>query len=404
MLRVASRITRLPSVSPIGFIQSTNRTYVHFTPKEKIIKGGVPAIINHRYFSTDPDTVKKHVVEKKSTTPGENEKKSTMHTKPKLKEETSFTKISGTKIIQSLYQYVWPDDRGLQLRVAGSLGLLVIAKLLNVQVPFLFKYVIDALNQPAVVVLPVGLLLSYGLAKSGAALFNELRNTIFAKVAQEAVREVSKKTFLHLHSMDLSYHLGRETGALSKIVDRGSRGITWVLNAIVFHMLPTIFEIVLVCSILTVSCGPSFAAITVATLTSYIVFTLAITQWRTKFRKQMNAMDNLAGSKVVDSLLNYETVKYYQNEKYEADCYEEFLKVYEKAALKTQSSLAILNVGQNFIFTAALTISMYLAATQVLDGTLTVGDLVMVPTTPFTFFFLFRIFLEFVKLIFLFPK
>lgn len=296
-----------------------------------------------------------------------------------IQDKPTFDAISGTKILKFLSSYVWPkDEPALRARVCGSLALLVGAKLLNLQVPFAFKGIVDSLNEPDIVLLPAGLILSYGLARTGVSLFNELRNAVFAKVAQQAVREISKNTFLHLHSLDLSFHLGRETGSLARILDRGSRGITWVLNAIVFHMFPTILELSLVCGVLTYKCGPQFALVTVGTIVAYTAFTLGVTQWRTKFRKQMNSIDNIAGSKVVDSLLNYETVKYFNNEKYEADRYDECLRIYQNAALKTQSSLSLLNYGQNFIFSAALTGLMYLAAGQIVEGSLTVGDLVLV--------------------------
>ena len=344
-------------------------------------------ITSFQLSNTNKSTIIQNVCRSYSTsasppnqTNQKNQKNSSKESIAKEVEKTgSFTSVSGKKILKYLVQYVWPKNEVyLKARVCFAMSLLIGAKVLNIQVPFILKDIIDSLNQPDIVLLPAGMIISYGLARAGVSLFNELRNTVFANVAQQAVREIAKQTFLHLHSLDLSFHLTRETGGLSRILDRGSRGITWVLNAIVFHMFPTVLEVSLVCGILTMKCGPEFAAVTLATIIAYTAFTLGVTQWRTKFRKQMNSIDNIAGSKVIDSLLNYETVKYFNNEKYEADRYDECLRIYQNAALKTQSSLSFLNFGQNLIFASALSGIMYLAAGQIVDGGLTVGDLVMV--------------------------
>lgn len=222
------------------------------------------------------------------------------------------------------------------------------------------------------------LLIGYGGARLGATLFSELRNVVFANVAQTAIRSVARSIFAHLHTLDLSWHLSRQTGGLSRALDRGNKGISFLLSSLVFHIAPTILEIGLVSGILAHNYGSSFAAITVATMASYTAFTFGITSWRTRFRKEMNAADNAAASKAVDSLVNFEAVKYFNNEKYETKLYDEHLVKYENAALKTASSLALLNTGQNAIFTAAMAGMMWMASQGVLDGTLTVGDLVMV--------------------------
>jgi len=200
----------------------------------------------------------------------------------------------------------------------------------------------------------------------------------FARVAQHSIRTIALNVFRHLHSLDLSFHLNRQTGALSKTIDRGSRGITTILNAIVFNIVPTIFELSLVTAILAVSCGPQFSAVAVGAVASYAAFTLSITSWRTKFRLNMNRAENEAGNRAIDSLINYETVKYFNNEGYELREYDKHLRQYEGAALKTSASLAALNFGQGAIFSSALGLIMYMATKEISQGNMTVGDLVMV--------------------------
>ena len=298
--------------------------------------------------------------------------------------------VGGWKIIRAMIGYVWPKDKlGLRIRVVVALSLLVGAKVLNVQVPFLFKYLVDHLNDKTkmldmatpsntVLTLATALVLGYGIARAGASGMNELRNAVFGKVAQSSIRRVAKNVFQHLHNLDLSFHLSRQTGALSKSIDRGTRGINFVLSALVFNVVPTIFEVTLVSSILYYQCGGKFALVSLGCIASYAAFTLGITSWRTKFRVQMNQADQEAGNKAIDSLINYETVKYFGNEKYEVNRYDQSLQKYEKASLKTTTSLAGLNWGQQAIFSAGLTAMMYLAAQGIMTGTMTVGDLVMV--------------------------
>ncbi|XP_069953923.1 iron-sulfur clusters transporter ABCB7, mitochondrial [Cherax quadricarinatus] len=218
----------------------------------------------------------------------------------------------------------------------------------------------------------------YGIARTGAAAFSELRNAVFAKVAQNSIRKIARNVFLHLHSLDLNFHLSRQTGALSKAIDRGSRGINFVMSALVFNVVPTIFEVSLVSGILAYKCGFEFAGVTVLSIATYAAFTLGITQWRTKFRIKMNKAENEAGNKAIDSLINYETVKYFNNEIHEADQYDKYQQKYERASLKTATSLALLNWGQNAIFSIALSAMMVLATKEIIAGHLTVGDLVMV--------------------------
>lgn len=296
--------------------------------------------------------------------------------------------LAGWKILREMVKHIWPRDQPrLKARVIIALGLLVGAKLMNVTIPFFFKYAVDYYNKlpalsssPEATIITVGtaLILGYGAARLGASLFNELRNAVFAKVAQSSIRTVARSTFLHLHSLDLSYHLSRQTGAMSRAVDRGTRGISFVLSALVFNVFPTFFEVSLVTGILAYKCGWAFAAVTLGTIATYSVYTLAITQWRTKFRVQMNKADNESGSQAIDSLINFETVKYFNNERYEADQYDKVLARYEAAALKTTTSLSTLSFGQGAIFSMALTALMVMTSQGITAGTMSVGDLVMV--------------------------
>ncbi|XP_071112669.1 iron-sulfur clusters transporter ABCB7, mitochondrial-like [Haliotis cracherodii] len=298
--------------------------------------------------------------------------------------------VSGWDIVKAMMTYIWPKDKpGIKARVVIAVGLLIGSKVMNVQVPFIFKYAVDWLNAPSnwlnlgdptatIVTMATALLIGYGLARVSASAFNELRNAVFAKVAQSSIRRVARNVFLHLHNLDLSFHLARQTGAVSKAIDRGTRGINFVLSALVFNVVPTIFEVSLVTSILYYKCGIQYAMVALGCIGTYTLFTLLITQWRTQFRVKMNQADSKAGSMAIDSLINYETVKYFNNEKYEADKYDKVLKNYETASLKTTTSLAMLNWGQNAIFSAGLTAIMLLSSQQIMAGTMTVGDLVMV--------------------------
>uniref|UniRef100_A0AAZ3Q6F4 Iron-sulfur clusters transporter ABCB7, mitochondrial n=1 Tax=Oncorhynchus tshawytscha TaxID=74940 RepID=A0AAZ3Q6F4_ONCTS len=300
--------------------------------------------------------------------------------------------VNSRTILSNMLSYVWPKNRpDLRARVAIALGLLAGAKVMtNVMVPFMFKYAVDELNglsghmlnlsdaPNTVATMATAVLIGYGVSRAGSALFNELRNAVFGKVAQSSIRRIAKNVFLHLHSLDLGFHLSRQTGALSKAIDRGTRGISFVLSAIVFNLGPTALEMGLVSAILYYKCGVEFAAVTLGTLGAYTAFTIAVTQWRTRFRIEMNNADNEAGNAAIDSLLNYETVKYFNNEKYEAEKYDGYLKSYESSSLKTTYTLAMLNFGQSAIFSVGLTGIMVLASKGIMAGSMTVGDLVMV--------------------------
>ncbi|KIK45245.1 hypothetical protein CY34DRAFT_801869 [Suillus luteus UH-Slu-Lm8-n1] len=286
-------------------------------------------------------------------------------------------------IVKRLMSHVWPkDDWGTRGRVVLGFGLLIAGKVLNVQVPQLFKSVIDALNldvmaDSTVWVVAGSLILGYGAARTGATLFGELLNVVFANIGQQAVRRVARETFEHLLNLDLKFHLARQTGGLTRAIDRGTKGITFMLQAIIFRIFPTALEISMVCGILTWKFGWDFAAITVTALAAYTWFTVRTTSWRTQFRRDANKADNKAATVAIDSLINYEAVKHFNNEKFEIAQYDKHLKQYEKSSVKITTSLAYLNSGQNIIFSTALTATMFLAAQGVMKGTMTVGDLVM---------------------------
>ena len=285
--------------------------------------------------------------------------------------------------LRSLFRYLWPDGRGdLKARVLLALGLLVVARVINVYVPFLYKAAVDALGGagPAVVALPVMVILAYGGARVLSQTFGELRDAVFAKVGQHAIRAVALRTFQHLHGLSLRFHLERQTGGITRAIERGTAGINFLLSFMLFNILPTLFEICLVCIVLYVNYDQYFALITFATISVYIVYTFSITEWRIKYRREMNQRDQEANTRAIDSLLNYETVKYFGNEDHEARRYDGALERYQKAAVISQQSLSLLNIGQGFIIAVGLVGVMLLAARGVLDGTMTLGDFVLVNT------------------------
>lgn len=292
---------------------------------------------------------------------------------------------SQLKMLRSLLATIWPkDNRGFKIRVVVALLLLIGSKLLNIQVPFFFKSIIDEMNiewaeQLGTIGTVMGtMILAYGGARFGAVLFGELRNAVFASVSQLAIKRVANNTFRHLLDMDLQFHLLRQTGGLTRAIDRGTKGISYVLSAMVFHIIPITFEISVVCGILTYNYGLQFAAVTLLTMAAYSVFTIRTTAWRTGFRRQANNADNQAASVALDSLINYESVKYFNNEAFQCSNYNDSLTKYEMASIKVATSLAFLNAGQNLIFTLALTAMMYMGCQGVSTGTLSVGDLVLI--------------------------
>lgn len=264
-------------------------------------------------------------------------------------------------------------------RVALAMTLLILAKLANVTVPLVLKQIIDALDKShAVLMIPVSLIVGYGLLRLFSTLFGELRDAVFAKVTQRAIRRVALQVFEHLHSLSLRFHLDRQTGGVSRDIDRGTRGIGFLLNFMLFNILPTLLEIGLVAAILLSKYNVWFAGITFVTLIFYIGFTLFVTEWRMVVRRTMNELDSKANSRAIDSLLNYETVKYFGNEQYEARRYDHNMEHWETAAVRNQTSLAFLNAGQSVIIAIGITALMWLAADEVVKGTMTLGDLVLV--------------------------
>ncbi|SEP31787.1 ABC transporter ATP-binding protein/permease [Nitrosovibrio sp. Nv6] len=281
------------------------------------------------------------------------------------------------RTIRSLLPYLW-EFKG---RVVLALALLVMAKLANVTVPLILKEIIDALDRPrAMMVLPVLLLAGYGILRLCSTLFGELRDAVFAKVTQRAIRRVAIKVFGHLHALSLRFHLQRQTGGVSRDIERGTRGISFLLNFMLFNILPTLLEIGLVAAILISRYDIWFSVIIFVTLAAYIALTLIVTEWRMIFRRTMNDMDSKANTQAIDSLLNYETVKYFGNESWEARRYDEHMEKWEIAAVRNQTSLAALNSGQSAIIAIGVTLLLWLAADGVIKGTMSLGDLVLVNT------------------------
>ncbi|MEZ5648167.1 MAG: ABC transporter ATP-binding protein/permease [Alphaproteobacteria bacterium] len=285
--------------------------------------------------------------------------------------------------VRSLWPYLWPrGETEMKLRVIIAMLLLVAGKLANVYVPIVYKHAIDAISgsktQDALVTVPLGLLLAYGLVRILAMAFSEFRDIVFANVAQRAIRRAALNVFQHLHRLSLRFHLDRQTGGLSRAIERGTNGIDFLLRFMTFNVLPTLLEIGLVCGTLWWLYGFLIAGITFITIAVYVAFTLGITEWRIKFRRYMNEMDSEANTKAIDSLLNYETVKYFGNERHEAQRFDQSLQRYEKAAIRSATTLALLNIGQGIIIAGGLTIVMILAARGLVAGTMTIGDFVLV--------------------------
>ena len=283
------------------------------------------------------------------------------------------------KTVQRLLPYLW----AYKWRVVLALGFMIGAKLANVSVPILLKNLIDTMafkpgDPAAVLVVPAGLLLAYGGLRLTTSAFTELRELVFAKATQGAARSIALQTFEHLHALSLRFHLARQTGGMTRDIERGVRGIESLISYSLYSIVPTLIEVGLVLSILAIRFDAWFAWITLSALSFYIVFTIRVTEWRTQYRKQANEFDSAAHTKAIDSLLNYETVKYFGNEAYEAGRYDESLERLRRARLKAQTSLSLLNTGQQLIIAAALVGMLWRATQGVVEGRMTLGDLVMI--------------------------
>ena len=279
------------------------------------------------------------------------------------------------KLLPYLWRYRW--------RVAIALAFLVLAKVANVGVPLLLKQLVDALafkpgDPAAILVVPIGLVVAYGALRLTTSLFTELRELIFSKATEGTARSISLQVFGHLHALSLRFHLERQTGGMTRDIERGTRAVHSLISYSLYSIVPTLIEVTMVLTLLAVKFDAWFAWITIAALVVYITFTVTVTEWRTKFRKEMNEMDSSAHSRAIDSLLNYETVKYFNNEAFEARRYDENLERLRKAALKSQTTLSLLNTGQQLIIATALVAMLWRATTGVVEGRMTLGDLVMV--------------------------
>jgi ABC-type transport system involved in Fe-S cluster assembly fused permease/ATPase subunit len=282
--------------------------------------------------------------------------------------------------LRRLFPYLWE----YKWRVIAALAFMVGAKMANVSVPLLLKELIDTMNpkagldSTALLVVPVALLVTYGLLRLSTSLFAELRELIFAKATEGASRTISLQVFRHLHAMSLRFHLERQTGGMTRDIERGTRAVNSLISYSLYSIVPTLIEVAMVLTLLAVKFDVWFAGITLIALAFYISFTVTVTEWRTQFRKQMNELDSSAHSRAVDSLLNYETVKYFNNEEFEALRYDENLAKFRKAALKSQRTLSLLNTGQQLIIATGLVAMLWRATQGVVDGRMTLGDLVMV--------------------------
>jgi len=274
-------------------------------------------------------------------------------------------------LLPYLWEYKW--------RVLVALVCLITAKLTNVGVPLIMKEVVDRLDvQTAIVAAPVALLATYGILRFSTTLFGELRDVLFVRVTQRAIRRVALGVFRHLHSLSLRFHLDRQTGGMTRDIERGTRGISTLLSYLIFSIIPVILEFGLVAAVLIAKFDWRFAAVTFGAVAVYIVFTVLITEWRIEIRKRANELDSRANTRAIDSLLNYETVKYFGNEEFEARRYDEQLRKYEDAATRNEASLGVLNIGQSLVIAIAVTVLMILVAQGVAMKSLTLGDLVLV--------------------------
>ena len=279
--------------------------------------------------------------------------------------------------LKTLFPYLWQ----YKWRVTIALSCLILAKVANVAVPVVLKDIVDAVSaNPAMAIMavPIGLIVAYGVMRVMSTLFTELREVVFARVTQQAVRRIALQVFEHLHALSLRFHLDRQTGGLTRDIERGTRGVSSLVSFTLYSILPTIIEVLMVVAWLIIHYEIWFAVITISALTIYVIYTFAVTEWRTNFRRAMNDLDSRANTRAVDSLLNYETVKYFNNEKFESARYDRSLERWQEAAIKSQTSLSVLNVGQSLIISIAVTLMVWRATVGVVEGRMTLGDLVLV--------------------------
>ena len=285
-----------------------------------------------------------------------------------------------------LLPFFWPVERkDLKARVVVAVVSLVLAKLANLTVPLILGWAVDTLSNlegqmDLLFGIPIAALAAYGLSRLSYIVFNEIRDAVFSKVSQHAVRQVAIKVFTHLHALSIRFHLERKTGALNRFIDRGTTGIQFLLSFVAFNILPTLFEVLLVCGILWYLYGISYALVTAVTIGIYVWLTFGITAWRIRIRRKMNDAENEASTRQVDSLLNFETVRYFNNESHELTRVDEALQTYEQAAVKSRESLSLLNVSQAAVVISGITIMLIMAALNIRNGTMTVGGFVVVNT------------------------
>ena len=288
------------------------------------------------------------------------------------------------KTIQLLFPFLWPKNHnGLKIRIVLAIVCLLLSKITNLISPPILGSVVDSLTDLTegmheLTIIPIALIIAYGLSRIATKLFGELRNAIFSKVSQNAIRQLTLNTFAHLHSLSLQFHLNRKTGALSKFIDRGTKGVDFLMNYVLFSVIPTIIEIFFVAGILFILYGFKYAVVTLVTILLYIYLTYIITQWRLKFRRRMNEADNMVSSKLVDSLLNYETVKYFNNENYEFDRLDNSLKDYEGAAVENEFSLSYLNITQTVVIITGITLMLSMSVFDIKAGAISIGGFVVI--------------------------
>jgi len=296
---------------------------------------------------------------------------------------------SERKINWKIFQVIWPYLLEYKVRIVIAIACLVLSKAASVYGPFLLKDIVDTLSAnglasdnsstaSSLIIVPVGLVLAYGFARFSMILLGEIRDTVFGRVTERAMRRIGLQVFVHVHNLDLDFHLNRRTGGLARDIERGTTGISFLMRFFVFNIAPTLIEIGLVIGLLLYNYGIAFAAITMASVVLYILFSMVTTDWRTQFVREANKADSAASTRSIDSLLNYETVKYFTNEEYEARRYDEALTDWETARRKNRLSLLSLNTGQALIITTAMTAMMWLAAQRVTQGSMTIGDFVLI--------------------------